>query len=148
MENRHNALQQPAEVLLQEIELENQIRELLNDTQIYFDYNLVPDKLDAKIPLIKLDLITINREHNQKFLLHSTKGYNKISILEDMMVYINDFKKKQETYELEWIDAKHNEKVQTSWFRGNDIFDILQKFYYDKKQSRFKILKITLMPET
>jgi hypothetical protein len=147
MDNRHNAIQQPAEILLKEIELENQIREQLNDTQIYFDYNLVPDKQDSNIPLIKLDLITINREHNQKFLFHSTKGHNKIAILEAMIVYIKEFKKNQESYQIEWIDAKHNEKVQISWFRGNDIFDVLQKFYYDKKQSRFKILKITLMPE-
>lgn len=148
MENRHNAIQQPAEILLKEIELENQIRELLSDTQIYFDYNLVPDKNDAKNPLIKLDLITINREHNQKFLFHSVKGHNKIAILEDMIAYITEFKKNQESYEIEWIDTKYNDKVQISWFRGNDIFDVLQKFYYDKKQSRFKILKITLMPES
>lgn len=148
MENRHNAIQQPAEILLKEIEMENQIRELLNDTQIYFDYNIVPDKQDAKILLIKLDLITINREHNQKFLFHSTKGHNKIAILEDMIAYITEFKKNQESYEIEWIDTKNNTKVQVSWFRGNDIFDVLQKFYYDKKQSRFKILKITLMPES
>lgn len=148
MENRHNAIQQPAEILLKEIELENFIREQLNDTQIYFDYNLVPDKQDGKNPLIKLDLITINREHNQKFLFHSTKGNNKIAILEDMIAYIKEFKKNQESYQIEWLDAKNNEKVQISWFRGNDIFDVLQKFYYDKKQSRFKILKINLMPET
>ena len=147
MENRHNAIQQPAEILLKEIELENHIREQLNDTQIYFDYNLVPDKQDNKTPLIKLDLITINREHNQKFLFHSTKGGNKIAILEDMIAYIKEFKKNQESYQIEWLDAKNNEKVQISWFRGNDIFDVLQKFYYDKKQSRFKILKINLMPE-
>lgn len=147
MDNRHNAIQQPAEILLKEIELENLVRELLDDTQIYFDYNLVPDKQDAKISLIKLDLITINREHNQKFLFHSTKSNNKITILEEMLIYIKEYKKNQESYEIEWLDAKSNTEMQTSWFRGNDIFDVLQKFYYDKKQSRFKILKIHLMPE-
>lgn len=146
MDIRHNALQQPAEILLKEIDLENHIRAQLDETQIYFDYNLVPDAETSNL-IIKLDLITINREHNQKFLFHSVKGNNKISILDEMISYIAEYKKNQESYEIQWLDAKNNTKVELSWFRGNDIFDILQKFYYDKEKSRFKILKIKLMPE-
>ena len=146
MDIRHNALQQPAEILLKEIDLENHIRTQLDETQIYFDYNLVPDTETSSL-IIKLDLITLNREHNQKFLFHSIKGNNKISILEEMISYIAEYKKNQESYEIQWLDAKNNTKVELSWFRGNDIFDVLQKFYYDKEKSRFKILKIKLMPE-
>jgi predicted aldo/keto reductase-like oxidoreductase len=146
IENRHNAIQQPTEVLLREIDMENYIREQLHETQIYFDYNLIP-QAESKIPLIRLDLITINKEHNQKFLFHSLSGSSKISILEDMITYIKEFNKNLESYEIQWLDSLHNAKTQTSWFRGKDIFDVLNKFYYDKEKSRFKILKIKLMPE-
>ena len=144
---RHNAIQQPTEILLQEIDLENKTRELLNDTQIYFDYNVVPNEQSDKEPLIKLDLITINKEHNQKFLFHSILGGSKIGILEEMLAYIKEYKEHLEIYSIEWIDTKTEANIQTSWFRGNDIFDVLHKFYYEKEKSRFKIFKIKLMPE-
>lgn len=146
MMERTNAIQQPTEVLLKEINLENQVRELLDDTQIYFDYNIVNVSSDAKTPIIKLDLITINQEHNHKFLFHSCSGGNKINILEEMIAYITEYKKHQETYAIEWMNAKQTEEIQTSWFRGNDIFDILNKFFYNKEKSQFKIFKIKLMP--
>lgn len=145
--DRQNAIQQPTEVLLKEIDLENKIRELLDDTKIYFDYNIVPEEQD-NMPLIKLDLITINQEHNQKFLFHSLKGESKIDLLSGMIEYINQYKKTLQTYEIEWLDSKQSgDKIQTSWFRGNDIFDVLHKFYYEKEKSRFRIFKIKLMPE-
>lgn len=147
MENRHHALQQPAEVLIRELELEENIRRLLEDARIYFDYSLVQPVGDSRQPLIKLDLITINPQHNQKFLFHSLQGQSKIELLEQMINYIQHYKKQLESYEIEWIDAQQPDKVQVSWFRGNDIFDVLNKFYYDKEKSRFRILKIKLMPE-
>ncbi|NIK72758.1 hypothetical protein FHS56_000244 [Thermonema lapsum] len=147
MENRHNAIQQPTEVLIKELELEEAIRRQLEDARIYFDYSLIQNPEDAKNPLIKLDLITINPQHNQKFLFHSVRGHSKIDLLEQMIDYIKNYKKNLESYEIEWMDAQLPDKVQVSWFRGNDIFDVLNKFYYDKEKSRFRILKIKLMPE-
>jgi hypothetical protein len=144
--DRQNAIQQPTEVLLKEIELENQIREMLDDTQIYFDYNIVPQLSDLPYPLLKLDLITINKEHNQKFLFQSITGATKVGILKDMIAYIHEYKKQLESFEIEWMDTHSSEKMQTSWFRGNDIMDVLNKFYYSKEKSRFKIFKIKLMP--
>ncbi len=146
MMERTNAIQQPTEVLLQEINLENQVRELLDETQIYFDYNIVNTGSNSQAPTIKLDLITINQEHNHKFLFHSCMGNNKINILEEMIAYINEYKKHQETYAIEWMENKKGDEVQTSWFRGNDIFDVLNKFFYNKEKSQFKIFKIKLMP--
>lgn len=147
--DRQNAIQQPIEVLLKEIELENQIKGMLDDTQIYFDYNLVPENEENLTPQVKLDLITINREHKQKFLFHSITGYSKIGILKEMIAYIHEYKKHLDNYEFEWLDLKENsQKMQVSWFRGNDIFDVLHKFYYDKEKSQFKIFKIKIMPMT
>lgn len=146
MMERTNAIQQPTEVLLHEIDLENTVRELLDDTQIYFDYNIVNVGSKNEVPQIKLDLITINKEHNHKFLFHSCTGSNKINILDAMIAYINEYKKRQETYAIEWMNVKLTEEMQTSWFRGNDIFDVLNKFFYNKEKSQFKIFKIKMMP--
>ncbi|NJO03288.1 MAG: hypothetical protein HC880_17835 [Bacteroidia bacterium] len=144
--DRQNAIQQPTEILLQEIELENQIRSLLDTAQIYFDYSVIQSEDEHVMPKIQLDLITINQEHKQKFLFHATQGSSKVSILKEMIAYITEYKKHLENYEIEWMDLKSNSKIQTSWFTGNDIFDILHKFYYDKEKSQFKIFKIKLMP--
>ncbi len=147
--DRQNAIQQPTEVLLKEIELENKVREILNDTQIYFDYNIVPNNVNENehdLPLIKLDLITINKEHNQKFLFHSVKGASKIGILKEVITYIQEYKERSESYEIEWIHLKQPEKTQVSWFSGNDILDVLHKFYYNKEKTQFKIFRLKLMP--
>ncbi len=141
-----NAIQQPIEVLLKEIELENQIRQLLDETQIYFDYNLVNFSEQGEMPMLKLDLITINREHNHKFLFHAVTANSKVSLLREMIRYIDDYKRHQENYQIEWMHIKDQDKMQNSWFRGNDIFDILNKFYYSKEKSQFKIFKIELKP--
>ena len=142
---RQNAIQQPTEVLLEEIDLENQIKEILDDTQLYFDYATVDGLDDSES--IRLDLITINQEHNQKFLFHAITGKAKVSILKEMIQYIKEYKKHLEIYAIEWKNMSSDDKIQTSWFRGNDIFDVLHKFYYDKEKSQFKIFKIKLMPE-
>jgi hypothetical protein len=141
-----NAIQQPTEVLLKEIELENHIRQLLDDTQIYFDYNVLNFSQEGEVPLLKLDLITISREHNQKFLFHSVTGGTKVGLLREMIKYIDEYKRQQENYEIEWMNYNTSDKMQTSWFRGNDIFDVLNKFYYNKEKSQFKIFKIKLTP--
>lgn len=141
-----NAIQQPIEVLLKEIEFENQIRQLLNDTQIYFDYNVVNINETEQLPMFRLDLITINREHNHKFLFHSVTGASKVLLLKEMLRYIEEYNRQQETYQIEWTHLKDLSKMQDSWFRGNDIFDVLNKFYYGKEKSQFKIFKIKLMP--
>ena len=141
-----NAIQQPIEVLLKEIELENQIRQLLDETQIYFDYNLVNFNEQGEVPMLRLDLITINREHNHKFLFHSVTGSSKVALLKEMLRYIDEYNRQQETYQIEWTHLKDLDKLQDSWFRGNDIFDVLNKFYYGKEKSQFKIFKIKLMP--
>jgi hypothetical protein len=141
-----NAIQQPIEVLLKEIEFENQIRQLLNDTQIYFDYNVVNINEVEQLPMFRLDLITINREHNHKFLFHSVTGASKVLLLKEMLRYIEEYNRQQETYQIEWTHLKDLSKMQDSWFRGNDIFDVLNKFYYGKEKSQFKIFKIKLMP--
>ncbi len=141
-----NAIQQPIEVLLKEIEFENQIRQLLNETQIYFDYNVVNINESDQLPMFRLDLITINREHNHKFLFHSVTGASKVLLLKEMLRYIEEYNRQQETYQIEWTHLKDLSKMQDSWFRGNDIFDVLNKFYYGKEKSQFKIFKIKLMP--
>lgn len=141
-----NAIQQPIEVLLKEIELENQIRQLLDDTQIYFDYNLLNFNEQGEALMLKLDLITISREHNHKFLFHSVVATSKVALLREMMRYIDEYKRQQENYQIEWTHLKDVNRMQNSWFRGNDIFDVLNKFYYGKEKSQFKIFGIKLMP--
>jgi hypothetical protein len=141
-----NALHQPIEVLLKEMELENQIRQALDDTQIYFDYNIINLNETQQNPTLKLDLITINSEHNHKFLFHSLTGISKISLLHEMTNYIKEYKRNRDNYEIEWLNNNLNEKMQKSWFRGNDIFDVLNKFYYNKDKSQLKIFRIQLMP--
>lgn len=141
-----NAIQQPVEVLLKEMEMEKEIRQLLDDTQIYFDYNLVNFNEQGEMPILKLDLITINREHNHKFLFHSLTGNSKVALLREMIRYIDEYKRQQENYQIDWTNLKEPNKMQSSWFRGNDIFDVLNKFYYGKEKSQFKLFKIELMP--
>ena len=40
---------------------------------------------------IKLDVITINERHNQSFLFHTVKDYDKVGALEKMLKYAKTY---------------------------------------------------------
>ena len=98
-----------------------------------------------KDQVIILDLITINPKHDQSFLFHTTKAVDKIEALKKMMDYLKVHYKNEETYTIQWIKIGEDQ-LHTSYFRAKNIYEILDKFYYERDLNSYRIYNIGLNP--
>jgi len=118
-----------------------------NNCSAHFEYS------NITLKGIELTVITYNPSHKTSFFLHSLYGKNKIEVLEKMYKHIYELKttlKKKESpylnYLIEWYNPKEKEKV-TSSFYGENIQQVLKKFYYGKyKENNIIIYNMKLIP--
>ncbi|NNC94486.1 MAG: hypothetical protein HKN92_02920 [Chitinophagales bacterium] len=94
---------------------------------------------------VDLDLITINPRHEQSFLYHSEIGIDKIEALKKMMAYVEIHHQKENSYTIQWIELGEGE-LNTSYFRGKNMYDVLDKFFYQRDPNLYKIYSINLNP--
>lgn len=94
---------------------------------------------------IKLDLITVNPRHNQSFLFHSEKGYDKVDALTKMLDYVKNYKEKESSYTIQWM-ARGYKELHTSYFRAKDIYDALDKLYYGRDMNTITVFSAVLNP--
>jgi len=107
--------------------------------------NLVFNYIE-KQETVTLELITINPIHEQSFLLHTLKGLDKIEALTKMQEYVEQKYEAESSYTIQWMDKEGDGALHTSYFRGHNIYDILDKFYYGREQNSYKIFSINLNP--
>lgn len=110
----------------------------------------------------KLHLLTYNPIHGETFLLHTENiiyigetiwspvlcTYEKLlRFIKELVGVIPtppDFKAIANTYTLTWVNK---DGVSTkSYFSGNNIYEVLDKFYYGKNKLSYNILEIKLNP--
>lgn len=106
--------------------------------QLVFEYRMIDGK-------VQLDLITINPRHNQSFLFHTVKGYDKVDALQRMLEYVKQYKEKESSYTLLWV-AKGDAELHTSYFRANNIYDALDKLYYGRDMNTITVFSVVLNP--
>ena len=95
--------------------------------------------------VVKLDLITINPRHEQSFLFHTTKAIDKKEALEKMLEYVATQHKNEQTYTVQWRKVGDAE-LHTSYFSARNMYDALDKFYFNRELNSFNIFSITLNP--
>jgi hypothetical protein len=95
--------------------------------------------------VIRLDLITINPKHDQSFLFNTTKAVDKIEALKKMMDYVKVHYKTEETYTIQWVKIGED-SLHTSYFRAKNIYDVLDKFYYERDLNSYRIYSVALNP--
>ena len=95
--------------------------------------------------VIKLDLITINPKHDQSFLFNTTRAVDKEEALQKMLDYIKVHFKNEETYTIQWIKIGE-EQLHTSYFRAKNIYDVLDKFYFERDLNSYRIYNVGLNP--
>lgn len=112
----------------------------------------------------KIHLLTYNPIHGETFLLHTeniiysrigeTIWWPVLGTYENLLRFIKelvgviptppDFKVITNTYTLTWVNK---DGVSTkSYFSGNNIYEVLDKFYYGKNRLSYNILEIKLNP--
>lgn len=92
-----------------------------------------------------LHVITVNPKHNQSFLFHTTKGYNRLDALKKMLDYVKNYKEKESSYTIQW-SLKESHELHTSYFRAKNIVTALDKFYYGRDLNSIVVFSVKLNP--
>ena len=98
-----------------------------------------------KNDVVRFDLVTINPKHEQSFLFHTVHGIDKVDALKKMLEYIDEHYAKESSMTIQWIKIGDN-KLHTSYFRAKNMYEALDKFYYERDMNQYKIFSITLNP--
>jgi len=93
----------------------------------------------------KLNLITVNRRHNQSFLFHSLLGIDKLDALQKMLEYVRTYREQESSYTIQWAEPNKKE-LQTSYFRAKNMYEALDKFYYGRDVNSITVFSIVLNP--
>jgi hypothetical protein len=92
-----------------------------------------------------LNLVTISERHNQKFLFHRATGFGEMDVAMKMLDYVKNHRRIKNSYTIQWSLADEHE-LHTSYFRGKDIYDVLDKFYFGKDINSTIIFHLSLNP--
>lgn len=117
-------------------EIENYLS--LGSTQMIFDFQESGQG-------VRLDVITVNPRHDQSFLFHTTKGYDKIDALKQMLTYVKEQRDKRSSYTIQWSLKGENE-LHTSYFRAKDIPEAIDKLHYGRDPNSITIFSVVLNP--
>jgi hypothetical protein len=125
-------------------DLEKQIIDLINkDNSNRCDAEFVYSPGDNNG--IELFVITHNPIHKTPFLFSKSWGTTEENALVNLIQQLNHPKKKEEnTFTVTW--EKIGESTQNSYFVGNNIYEVLDKFYHGKNPKEYIIFNIKLNP--
>jgi hypothetical protein len=111
----------------------------LNPDQLLFEFSSYEGK-------VRLDLITVNQRHNQSFLFRYEVGFDKIDVLSKILNYVEHIKDEEDSFTIQWM-KKGAKEIETSYFRGRNILDSLDKFHYGRDLNTITIFSIILNPK-
>ncbi len=94
---------------------------------------------------VRLDLVTVNPKHEQSFLFQTVTGTDKIDALKKMLEYVTEHYYNENSLTIQWIKIGEN-KLHTSYFRAQNMYEALDKFYYGRDMGSYKIFSIALNP--
>ena len=94
---------------------------------------------------IKLNLITVNPRHNQSFLFHSEIGLDKLDALKKMLEYVRTRYEKDFSYTVQWR-ANGDKELHTSYFVAKNMYEALDKLYYNRDMNSITVYSMKLNP--
>ena len=96
-----------------------------------------------------LKVITYNPIHKTHFLLHQINGIDALDTLHKMYEHLYNIKDNANyvSYVVEWL-YKDIMNINRSLFYGENMDEIMKKFYYRKRKDDYTMLSIRLNPET
>lgn len=128
-------------------DINGEIQALQSDIALYLrvDIDNLVFSFKQKDDVIRLDLITINPNHDQSFLFHTTKAEDKLGALKKMVDYIRNQYNNDDTFTLQWMKIGES-TLHTSYFRAKNIYEVLDKFFFERDLNSYRIYGITLNP--
>lgn len=129
------------------LELEHQISELIRNGRSGCHASF---RYSHQGPKVRTKLVTWNPKHRSTFLVHETEARSRIDALRELLMYVKDKIRDQEKpFTVKWYLKNTSDcKLVTSHFYAQDIYNLLDKFYYDKNRDDYEIVEIKLNPST
>lgn len=94
---------------------------------------------------VVLRLITVNPQHNQSFLFHTTDGVTKVDALKSMLEYVKSYKDEESSFTIQWT-LKGESILHTSYFRAKNILGALDKLYFDRDPNGITVFSVMMNP--
>lgn len=107
--------------------------------------DLIFEFCDMDNASILLNLYTKNPYHKEVFLFNSVEALNKEQAFVYMEYYAKNHKIHDKSYTVQWQTVGEHE-LQTSYFRAKDMYQVLNKFYYNKDAASIILFNISLNP--
>ena len=95
----------------------------------------------------RLDLITVNPRHQQRFLLRYETGRDQVECLEKMLAYVRSYRDTESSYTLQWR-ARGEKELQTSYFRAHNAYEALDKLYFGRDLNTITVFSVVLNPSS
>lgn len=130
---------------LTQSELENEIVNLIN----YDNVNscTVEFRYIEESNGVTLNVVTNNPTHSNTFLFEQSWGISKeVALIQLINRLSGSLEINQNNYTVSWEIVGGT--TQTSYFRGKDIYEVLDKFYHDKNKKNYIIFEIKLNPQS
>jgi hypothetical protein len=127
----------------QEIMLESKIIEYFtkdNGVTCHFKY------IDTEDDKVELNLYTFNLKTNTNFLFHKVKSSSSITALSKMLNYMSDTMPSEKNFTVFWFYKENEDKINASYFRSEDIEQVMIKFYTGKNRDEIEVSEIKLNP--
>ena len=122
--------------------LEREIRQYLGlePAQLQFEFR----ELEG---LTRLDLITLSPRHEQSFLFRYETGRDKVECLEKIMAYVRSYRDTESSYTLQWR-TRGDRELLTSYFRAHNVYEALDKLYFDRDLNAITVFSVVLNPSS
>ena len=122
--------------------LQREIQQYLGLTaeQLQFDFREVEGQT-------RLDLITVNPRHQQRFLFRYETGRDRVEGLQKMLAYVKNFRETESSYTLQWR-ARGDKELHTSYFRAHNVYEALDKLYFGRDLNTITVFSVVLNPSS
>jgi len=94
---------------------------------------------------IDLSIITHNPIHGTDFLFHKSSGMTDEHALQNAYNYLIHHRSNESTFTIEW-KKKDEAHTVVSYFSGDNMLDVLRKFYFNKNVDDFIVFSTKLNP--
>jgi len=112
----------------------------LDPAQLRFEFR----ELDG---LTRLDLVTVNPRHEQRFLFRYETGRDEVECLQKMLAYVRSFRDTESSYTLQWR-ARDDRELHTSYFRAHNAYEALDKLYFGRDLNTITVFSVVLNPSS
>ena len=123
------------------IYLEDRISKLIfsdNGRTIHFEYNLQEGQH-------KVVAHTYNSKNRETFLLKTETGTSYEECLNKIYTYIESIQKSDNSYTIVW-SRKGKSEINKSYFMGEDIIEVIKKFFNGKDVNQYLVYEIKMNP--